>query len=458
MASKSLKPTHSLFFIIGYALGEFSFTFFLFFVAYYLMIYLTDVLQLSTAVAATVYTLVQWFEAITMLSAGIQIDRSQPKGGKFRPWLIRGSVIMFLGMVIFFTAFPLQAAWKTVIFTLFYLVAYVGYNLMWVAYRTLLGPLSRNAQDAVSLTSTAAQMGSLAGLIFSFIAVRLLNGFSTPQMGYTVSAMTYGGIAVAAMLFVSRLVKPFDNGENQAQTKASQAVSYRQMRQVFSKPMAAFLGAVTFREASSTIIPTLMAFFLSYVLHDGTLMTRYLTIVTVMGLIGHFFVRYFTGIVGKKQLFLMASSLDCICIALVKPFGTTPEGFLILMAVHSFLTICSGGMLPAFMSEIADYNEYTHGVSARAFTSSMGGTALRFAQIVGGGIASYGLAAVGYRNGAFVTVKMAESITNLMVFGSIAVTLAGIVFMLFYKIDRNTMNLIYTRKKMDADMDPLMDA
>ena len=183
------KPTHTVFFIYGYGLGEFGFTFLLFFISYYLMAFMTDVLKLRTGLAAVLYTGVQWVEAVTMIFSGLYIDRPHRLNGKFRPWLIIGSVILLAGMVVFYTVFPVAVWLRAVIFVLGYLVAYWGYNLMWVSYRTMLGPLSRNPQDAISLNSASAQMGSAAGLCFSFICVRLLNSFSTPEAGYTMSAL-----------------------------------------------------------------------------------------------------------------------------------------------------------------------------------------------------------------------------------------------------------------------------
>lgn len=439
----SHKPTHSNWFLYGYALGEFGFTFFLFFVSYYLMVFMTDVLQLPTALAAVLYTTVQWFEAVTMVISGVYIDRAKPKNGKFRPWILTGSLILLVGMTLFYTSVDMPVWAKGIWFTLFYLVAYIGYNLMWVAYRTLLGPLSRNPQDTISLTSAASQMGSLAGLCFSFISVRLLEGFSRPEIGYTVSAFVYGSFVVICMAIVSRITKPFDNAKIYASGEVKNAVTFKEMLGVFTKPMMTYFVAVTFREAASTILPTLMAYYFGYVLGDSGLMSTYLTVITLCGLVGQFFARKLANTFGKKKMFVWASLLSCVCILATRLVGDSVFGFMALMGAQTFFAIFSGAMLPAFMTEIADYNEYTKGVHARAFTSSLGGTALRFSQIVGGGLASFGLAAIGYSADAPVTEGVVSGITDLMTFGSAAVILVSVVFMSMYKIDAATMDKIY---------------
>lgn len=440
------KPTHSVLFAYGYALGEFGFTFFLFFVSYYLMVFLTDILRLPMTLAAVLYSGVQWLEAVTMIYAGIYIDRRPRKSGQFRPWIVIGSIILLIGTVLFYTAFDLPVMWKAVLFVTAYLVAYWGYNLMWVAYRSLLGPLGRNPQDTIMLNSASAQMGSVAGLCFSFVCVRLLNGFSTPAMGYTISALVYGGIIVICMLVVSRITRPFDNGQLHAKDAPQKPMGLADIRKVFSRPMCVFFIVVSLRESASTVLPSLLVYYFTYVMNDPGLMSIYLSVVTFSGLIGHFFGRKLANVYGKKPMFIVGSLAACICILSMRFTTSAPVAFLVLVAVKGFFEIFSGAFIPAFMMEIADYNEYVAGVHARAFSSSIGGTALRFSQILGGAIASFGLVAIGYSSSAPITPEVVQGISDLMIYGSTAIILASVVVMLFYKVDPEIMQKIYEQR------------
>ena len=72
----------------GYGLGEFGFTFFLVFIAYHLLYFITDVLQWPAVAAATVYTVIQWFESSTNILMGIFVEKVNVKWGKYRPWML----------------------------------------------------------------------------------------------------------------------------------------------------------------------------------------------------------------------------------------------------------------------------------------------------------------------------------------------------------------------------------
>ena len=163
--SKQTKPISKAF-AYGYGLGEMGFTFFNFLVAYYLMYYLTDVLCLPMVLAASLYSGIQWVEVATMLAAGVLIDKSRLRSGKYRPWIVGGSILCAINLVLFYTDFSLSKTLAAILFTLTYFLCYCGYNTMWVAYRALLGPLCHSPKDSVVITTSASQLSSVAGLIF----------------------------------------------------------------------------------------------------------------------------------------------------------------------------------------------------------------------------------------------------------------------------------------------------
>ena len=79
--------------VYKYGMGEFGFTFFNSLVAYYLLYYMTDIALIPMAVAGVLYSALQWVEALTSIGAGVLIDNTRLKGGRYRPWLLIGSIV-----------------------------------------------------------------------------------------------------------------------------------------------------------------------------------------------------------------------------------------------------------------------------------------------------------------------------------------------------------------------------
>lgn len=312
------KKTISKLFSYGYGLGEFGFTFFNFLVAYYLMYYLTDVLCLPMLTAAAIYSAVQWVEVATMLASGIVIDKAQLKGGKYRPWIIMGSVVCAVSTIIFFTDFHLSKTFSAIIFTIAYFCCYCGYNTMWVAYRTLLNPLCKSAKDSVVIMTSASQMSSIAGLVFSAVGAKLLNGFANIHTGYTISAIAYGCLMVVCMLIVAHLVKPYDRA---APDQNAHRVTVKELFRGINRNTIVFFLAVTFREAVQTIFPTLLVYYFTYTMGHPEWMSVYITTITITTLVGYSFADKLAVRFGKRTMFLVSSLVSCAALALINLTG-----------------------------------------------------------------------------------------------------------------------------------------
>lgn len=433
-------------FYYGYGMGEFGFTFFLMFIAYHLMYFMTDVLNMPAGIAAVTYTTIQWFEGITMVLAGVLIDRVNIKWGRYRPWMLGGAVVCMVCTIAFFVDPKLPVAGDVIYFSVFYFLAYSGYNLMWVSFRSIIGPLSMTAKDNVSLTTCSAQMGSLAGLLFSFFGAAVLYSFTDLKTGYVFCAAACGVLMVGGMLISTTVCKKYDNSQTQLAYNRQEKMTLKQMLKSVNKPVAILFLAVAFRESISTLLPSLLVYYFKYVMGDASLLSVYMLVVSFSVLFGQFFAENAARKFGKQKMYIVSCIISVTVILSINFIGTNVTAFMVLMGIDSFSRTFSGTMLPAFMNEIADYNDYVKGLHTRSFVISLGGTALRMASIIGGAFASFGLSSLGYQSGMTATPEFCTNLTRLMTFSSaICIGIAGIVF-LFYPLNSKVMDKIYAEK------------
>lgn len=437
-------------FYYGYGMGEFGFTFFLMFIAYHLMYFMTDVLNMPAGIAAVTYTTIQWFEGITMVLAGVLIDRVNIKWGRYRPWMLGGAVVCMVCTIAFFVDPKLPVAGDVIYFSVFYFLAYSGYNLMWVSFRSIIGPLSMTAKDNVSLTTCSAQMGSLAGLLFSFFGAAVLYSFTDLKTGYVFCAAACGVLMVGGMLISTTVCKKYDNSQTQLAYNRQEKMTLKQMLKSVNKPVAILFLAVAFRESMSTLLPSLLVYYFKYVMGDASLLSVYMLVVSFSVLFGQFFAENAARKFGKQKMYIVSCIISVTVILSINFIGTNVTAFMVLMGIDSFSRTFSGTMLPAFMNEIADYNDYVKGLHTRSFVISLGGTALRMASIIGGAFASFGLSSLGYQSGMTATPEFCTNLTRLMTFSSaICIGIAGIVF-LFYPLNSKVMDKIYAEKAAKA--------
>ncbi len=435
--------------IYTYGIGEFGSTFFISLVSYYLLFYMTDIARIPLAVAGILYSLLQWVEAFTAIGAGMLIDNKHFRSGRYRPWLLGGSILCMIGTVVFFTKFPVNSTATTVLFAVFYFVSYAGYNCMWIAYRALIGIIGRTSQETVSLTVSGTQLASVSSLIFSYLGVNLLNAFPNPETGYTVSALLYGGIMVLSMVAVFFLAKPYDRDQTLAQRteRSKEVITFRDMIRALP-PLVPYGLSYILSIGASTLLFSCTQYYFKYTVGDETLQSTLITVMTVTRFAGTFIVPWLSGKMDKKNINIMSRVASAVLIALAYFCRGNLTVFFILIGLYSFVIVPGSAMFLPCVSDATDYNEYERGIKARSFLYSVSTTFSYIAQFVGATAASAGLIWVGYDAAiAAVSATTQEGIAIVTFLGTAALTALSVVPMLFYKLDGKTMESVYQKKE-----------
>lgn len=434
--------------VYAYALGDFCFTFFIMFIGYYLMFFLTDVIKFPTTAAATVYTLVQFFETAGILVGGMVIDRVKLKGGRFRPWLLIGGAWCGISLVFLFTKYNLPENIYLFVFPLLYLLTYWGYNFMWVAFRSLPGKISRSQQDVMALAVGSQHGAVAASLLFSLIGVKLLYGFENIAVGFTVSSAVYGAIILVCMCVVFYIAKPYDyDSTNQMDGRLIKKVPFRENIKCFSGPMLPYFLSSVLRSAVSVAIPALMVYYFNYVLKEEGGMALYLSTTSIVQIAAAMILKPLSEKMSKIAIYRMSAVLSCLSTLLAFFFGNTVAAFVFFMALNNFWIVIGGGMNYAFITDIADYNEFVCGLHTRGFTVSISGTANTVASLIGGCIASFSLALIGYdASAAAVSASLAWNIRLIVTIGASIMTAVSLIPFLFYRLDDRKMREVYKMK------------
>ncbi len=434
----------------GYGLGEFGFTFFLVFIAYHLLFFITDVLKWPATIAAVVYTVIQWFESSTNILMGIFVEKVNVKWGKYRPWMVVGSLGCAVFTVLFFTDWNTTLWLEITLFCLFYLFSYTCYNLMWVSYRAMVGVASLNAKENVSYTARAAQLGGIASLIYSYTLTRAVYGFRTLQLGYIVCAAFCGIMMFGGNLIAARVTKRFDNQITKAKEREAgdeKKLSWKKALTCLNRPMIVFFLGNSLRGSNAVIIQSLLIYYCTYVLEKPEVLSLYVVLYSLTVMLGQSPAAWFQRKFGKTVMYPVSGIFSIISILSIMFIGKNVILFYVIVVLNSFCNIFSGSMIPAYLNEIADYTEFERGVEARSFIISIGGTSNKIASSIGGAFAAFGLSIIGYQAGMEVTAEAATNIARLMSFSSAICVGLGTLIFLFYPLTDKKMEAVYAKKE-----------
>ncbi len=417
--------------------GMFLNTFYLMFLAYNRLFYLTNVLKLSTGVSAVVNTLSVWGNVVTMLLAGAIIEKFSFKSGKFRTWAAIGGLVVGVAFTMLFADFHLSQGVAGALFVVLFVVQSIGYNTLWVAERSLVGPMSVSAADANSLAMVAQQGSTLGGLIYGVINPYIMKAVGS---SYTWTALIYGLLIVIGTLGMFALTKQYDTGVAPAPKVQKQQKEKGGFLKAMTGPTIPFFFAMILNNMHLGFFMTLLAYFTQYVLNDPVVLSTAVTAGSVAGLIGAWLSKIICDKMGKKRAFVDFSILTGVLYMLIAFVGRTSVPFLILRVAIGCFSVVGGMLIPVFANDIADYNVMKYGTDNRAMIQSISGTTIRFGSALSATACSFALVAVGFDATVEITPAMINSITYLMAFAPAAVCVLSALIFVFYHIDEKELD------------------
>lgn len=420
-------------------LGMFLNTFYLMFLSYNRLFYLTDVLQLGTTVAATVNTLSVWGNVVTMILAGGIIEKFTFKMGRFRPWAVIGGLMVGVCFTILFSDLGLSKGAAGVLFVVMFVIQSLGYNVLWVSERSLVGPMSTTGADANNLAMAAQQGSTLGGLIYGVVNPYIM-GFVGNS--YTITALIYGLFIVGGTCGLFVLARDYDNAASVAvmQNTAKKGGAKGSLIKEMTGPVIPFFFAMILNNMHLGFFMTLLAYFTTYVLQDPVILSISVTAGSAAGLVGAWLSKIICNRMGKKKAFIYFSILTGILYILIAFLGKTSIPFLIIRVAIGCFSVVGGMLIPVFANDIADYNVMKYGKDNRAMIQSISGTTIRFGSALSASVCSFALVAIGYDASVEITPALVSSITNLMAFAPAAVCVVSALIFIFYHIDEQELD------------------
>ncbi|HBR93590.1 MAG TPA: hypothetical protein DEA90_05435 [Opitutae bacterium] len=351
----------------------------------FLVVMMTDNLVLSGFVAGIIMMLVRVFDGITDPIIGTLIDNTVTRWGKFRPFLLVGSIIINIGIFLLFGGFVhfenelLQYAWI------------IGSYIFYIFGYTCQTACTKSAQ--VQLTNDPGQRSTLGFLtaiistgywsLFLAFAVKYVDsfegGFSNPD-GYRVIAVIT--VAVNAVLTVCSILALKDHDRPECYSKEVKKEKIK-VTAIFSlikgnRPLQMLVTAAATNKLASNLQGAAAVYFYLYTVQSLDMQAR----VSLLGLPALFLGNTLGVIVArrydKKVSFLFGTWMGLIfgvLIIVVQPFA--PEQAVLFLALMLLVNAGTGISYMNIIPMIADVADYEHWKNGR-FAPGLVGTTFSF--------------------------------------------------------------------------------
>lgn len=162
-------------------------------ISFYYLIFLTDVVRISPALAGTVILISKIYDSITDPLEGVLADRTRTKLGRRRPYLLAGIPLIFLSFFALF--YPYNAASETARFlsvVLSYLFFSTVVSIVMLNYNALHSEITLDYHERSSLSSIRIFFSTVASIVAALLPLEIVKVFPDVRTGYIVMGLAFG--------------------------------------------------------------------------------------------------------------------------------------------------------------------------------------------------------------------------------------------------------------------------
>lgn len=200
-------------------------------VSMYIMVYITEVLNVSNAtlgVMTALLLVLRTFDAFNDPIMGLVVDNTRSRFGKFKPWILIGALIGGVSMVLMFVDMGLSGAAYAVVFALCYLMWDVFYGLNDIAYWSMMPSLSTDQKQREKIGSFARICANI-GLFSVVVGVIPVTKALTIATGSAKEGWFLFALAVALLMLGFQLFTLFGVKERKGVFKQEEKTTLRGM-------------------------------------------------------------------------------------------------------------------------------------------------------------------------------------------------------------------------------------
>jgi glycoside/pentoside/hexuronide:cation symporter, GPH family len=416
---------------IGYGLGDLGNNFMFDLGQLYLLKFYTDVLGISPAIGGLVFLVSKIADAFVDTSVGTLLDRRSKIGkrGKFRPFILFGTVPLFLLTVLTFLSPHLSSDGKVVWAFATYILFNAAYSFVNIPYGSLAASITQDPVQRTSLSSFRQLGSNLGGLITGMAVIPIILMFSKPSVGYPIAIMIMGIVGLICHYLCYKNVNEYIVVEKKPGDKVPVGKVFKSL--LTNRPLIGVLLVFIFSIGTQFLKQGVQIYYLQYNLGNVKLISQLSLIVFGCQLLAILVAPRLTKKMGKKNVYIFGLVISALADLINYILPTTLTSFDILWCIGSFGLALGGAISWAMISDVIEYNEWKTGERTEGIIYSTCSFARKISQALGGFIPGIVLTLIGYVPNATQSVRTLAGIRKLMFLYPVFGTIVTILVLLF---------------------------
>lgn len=382
------------------------------------------------------------------------VDNTHTKWGKFRPWLLIGTIINAVVFVLLFTSRGMSTSQLYVYIGVMYILYGMTYTIMDVPYWSWLPNLTSDPREREEVSVIPRFFASMAGFIVGtfglFIITNLDKIFGNGDLkaGYTAFAV------VIAVIFLVTIGITVFNVPEAPKNKSAEKTNLKQAFKLLIKndQMIAFMGVLLAFNLCTQIVNGILIYYFKYVTGMESLFSVF-NFCILAEMLGLMLFPKVAKRLERPKVYTLACSLVVLGLVIILIGGfVAPHNVPIVVLGAATLKIGSAfslGITTVSIADVIDYGELKFGTRNESIICSAQTFLMKASQAVSGLFTGVGLAIVGYVPDVQQTATAIFGIRVLMIaIPAIFVALSYFIYKKHYKLKGNYLKEIAEKAEL----------
>ena len=186
--------------IIGYGAGDFAFNLSFTFASLFLLYFYTDVLEIPAGTAGLIIMIALIWEGVTDPVVGMIANRTRSRWGRYRPYLLFGSVPLAISVAAMFLPLGLTGGALVAYCFAAHLVYRTVFTLVNIPYIALSAQMTKDSNARGQLAAARMLFAIACGLLLASLTLPLAKALGGGQAGFFAVSILYSVLAAGILI------------------------------------------------------------------------------------------------------------------------------------------------------------------------------------------------------------------------------------------------------------------
>ena len=384
---------------VSYGLGALGKDFACSIIYIFLMFYYTDVAGLPAAFVGTLFLVARVIDAFTDPMMGMIVDNTRSRFGKFRPWILIGTIVNSFALIAVFYTHAFTGTTLYIYATLTYILWGVTYTIMDIPYWSMIPALSGRRDERERLVVWPRIFAGIAWMIMGGAGLYAVDTLGDGDQGhgfFLLSLLIVVGFVMSALITFFNVKEKVLTGDQTAKFTITDVKNII----LANDQLKALIGSVLTFNIATQLVGGFAIYYFTYAIGRADLFPMFAMVSGAAEIVGVFIFPWLCRVFPRRLMWYVAAFFPALsCVVLLATGVLAPENAILAAVAGATLKFGAGisnGLGTVMLADVVDYGHYRSGQRSESIIFSVQTMLVKFAGAFAGFFVGVGLTVIGY--------------------------------------------------------------